>query len=109
MKPVQQGDILIKPVGKIPKGAVKVPRENGKLILARGEKTGHCHAIEADGAALWMLTRNGVTELYVEVVAPSVPLVHEEHAAVMLEKGYALVDRKRELDFFEGYERPVID
>ncbi len=46
----RQGDILLVPVKKLPGGLTEVPREEGKIILAEGEATGHLHAIEAPEA-----------------------------------------------------------
>ena len=109
MRAIQQGDILVKPVECIPEGAVQVPRRNGVLVLAEGERTGHSHTIMAEGADLYSLTRNGVTSLFLEVTALTVPLIHQEHGTVTLEKGFAKIDRVQELDFFEGYKREVID
>jgi hypothetical protein len=48
--PLRQGDILFVPVKKLPKGLTDVPRQNGRVVVAEGEITGHCHAIDAPGA-----------------------------------------------------------
>lgn len=40
----RQGDVLIIEVNSIPEG-VEVARENGQLIVAHGEATGHMHAV----------------------------------------------------------------
>jgi hypothetical protein len=33
------------PVDNVPKGLKRVPRENGRVVLAHGERTGHAHAL----------------------------------------------------------------
>lgn len=47
--PLRQGDILFKPVEELPDGLIDVPRQNGRVVVAEGEHTGHCHAIDAPG------------------------------------------------------------
>ena len=108
MKPMQQGDVFFKPVAKVPEGAVRVLPENGRFILVKGEQTGHAHTIQEEGVAVWALTRNGITQLYVDVASPAT-VTHEEHDPLILETGVALVDRKRELDFYGDFERRVVD
>lgn len=52
---VAQGDVLLIPVDRVPAGAVPRPRDEGRVILAYGEVTGHAHQIgepDACGAAL---------------------------------------------------------
>lgn len=47
----RQGDILIVPVPEesVPGGLRPAPRDaRGRLVLAHGEATGHCHAIPGD-------------------------------------------------------------
>lgn len=54
MKPFRQGDVCIVPVdaSEVPKGAKPVARENGSIILAYGEVTGHHHGIVDPAAVL---------------------------------------------------------
>ena len=42
---IRQGDVLIVPVEEIPATVEAVERENGCIILAHGEATGHAHKI----------------------------------------------------------------
>src|ERR1700688_418630 len=49
----RQGDILIVPVDQLPAGLKWIERENGRVILAHGEVTGHAHAIKDKSAALF--------------------------------------------------------
>lgn len=40
----RQGDVLIERIGSLPKKLTPIKRENGRVILAHGEATGHVHA-----------------------------------------------------------------
>jgi hypothetical protein len=42
-----QGDVLMFPVAELPANLVPVARDNGRIVLAYGEHTGHAHAIHA--------------------------------------------------------------
>jgi hypothetical protein len=53
----RQGDVLIIPVYSVPGNLAPVARENGRIVLADGEATGHAHAIRAEGAALFPRSR----------------------------------------------------
>lgn len=72
MKPIRQGDVLLipVPVGTQTLGA-PVPREDGRVVLAHGEVTGHAHAIAADRVELYETTRpvaEGLTERFMRVL-----------------------------------------
>jgi hypothetical protein len=49
----RQGDVLIVPVDSVPGTLDPIEREEGRIILAYGEVTGHAHAIKAESAALF--------------------------------------------------------
>lgn len=57
--------------------------ENGLLVLARGEKTGHVHAVDASVAEAYALDWQ---TLYMNVREP-VEVKHDEHAPLALEPG----------------------
>lgn len=88
----RQGDILLirsrRPEGLLP----PLPAENGRLILARGEATGHHHSVGADCATL-NPDDGGVMYLTVEQLTE---VVHQEHAPVPLTPGTYKVVRQRE-------------
>ena len=107
LKQFQQGDVLLQEIGNLPSEAKQMPAE-ARVILARGEKTGHSHVINSDQAKLWTLSREGVTELYLEVKAP-VTLIHDEHKPLPLPVGIYRVGRVKEYDYFAEMERQVID
>lgn len=105
MKPqmVAQGDVLLVPVSSIPKGAKPVERDNGRVVLAYGEVTGHAHAISELKAKLMRFS--GVD--YLEVGSRVAMLKHEEHGAIEIPKGTYKVIRQREYAFGQG--RQVAD
>ena len=107
MRQIQQGDVLFQQVSSIPDEAQRLPNE-GQVIVARGEATGHNHVIRSDRASLWELTRNGVTALYLEVQAP-VTVVHEEHKPLPIPPGIYRVGRVKEYDYFAEMERELED
>jgi hypothetical protein len=90
----RQGDILIIATNTIPDNLSHVPLENGRIVLARGEATGHAHVL--DGEALFMaadLEEMADRFLRVEHEAQ---VVHEEHDPITLPPGYYIVRRQRE-------------
>ena len=92
---IRQGDVLIVPTTNIPANTVPVARENGRLILAHGEATGHAHTILDETADL--VTADGANELYLLVhgLTP-VALVHDEHDTLTIAPGKYIVRRQRE-------------
>ncbi len=103
MRQIQQGDVLLQEVAGLPTGAARAPG-TGPLVVARGELTGHSHVIKSDQAALWTLTKDGVTQLYLEVRAP-VTIVHDEHKPLPIPAGIYMVGRVKEYDYFNKMER----
>ena len=88
----RQGDVLIERVASIPTNATARAREQGHVVLAHGEVTGHAHAIREGGAAL-LDTPDGLTYLRLDEVSQ---LMHEEHATIELPAGGYRVTRQRE-------------
>lgn len=92
----RQGDILLMPVGEetVParvKSIPSAPRDaRGRLVLALGEATGHAHAIPGPGSLL--LDHDGD---YLHLPSGG-RVVHEEHSAIALPKGWFRVVRQRE-------------
>ena len=91
----RQGDVLVVPVEGIPKGVEPVPLNQGRIVLAHGEATGHAHAIRDDRATLFRDPHLAEVFLQVSGGAP-VALEHEEHAAIALPPGIYRVVRQRE-------------
>lgn len=97
----QQGDVLIKPVARIPEGAKPSPAGR---VLREGEATGHAHvAVDAEvklyivGDRLFMDAPTG-TEI-----------VHEEHKTVAVPPGTYEISGVREYDHFAEEARAVLD
>src|SRR5689334_22017808 len=85
----RHGDVLIATIPALPSGAQK----RGSLVLAYGEVTGHSHRIEMPGSAeVWEI--DGM--LYVNVMAESARVVHEEHKPISLPRGFYRVWQQRE-------------
>ena len=93
--PLRQGDILLVPVEKVPKGLNEIPRVNGRIVLAEGEATGHLHAIEAPEAIFKAEDIESIEGRFLEVEA-EVALTHPEHDTIVLEPGAYEVRRQRE-------------
>lgn len=87
----RQGDLLIEDFRGSMQGQ-PVAAENGRLILARGEATGHHHSVAA-GAGTLTLDEGGVMYL---TLAELTDVQHQEHAAITLEPGTYRVTRQRE-------------
>lgn len=99
----RQGDILLVPVDSIPEGTKPLARENGRVVLAHGEVTGHCHAIVEPEVELvglgdqQLVSAEQAAELYLLVNgADDVALVHEEHSTISVPPGQYEVRRQRE-------------
>lgn len=97
MSLIRQGDVLLVPVESIPDDVKDISRENGQVILAYGEVTGHSHFIveeevrlvtseQAQQLKMWLL---------VETVEP-VELRHDEHDTLLIPPGQYIVRRQRE-------------
>jgi hypothetical protein len=93
----RQGDVLLIQVGSLPPTTTSRGHdERGRLVLVRGEATGHAHAIDSSLAELFE-DRNDALYLRVDAAAgESVQLVHEEHAAITLPPGNYRVVRQVE-------------
>jgi hypothetical protein len=86
---VRQGDIYITRVKDIPAEAEARPH----CVLAEGEVTGHSHRIDAPGVAK-LFASAGV--LFLDILADSATVVHEEHGSITLGRGRYRVWRQRE-------------
>lgn len=101
---IQQGDVLLFSVDRVPEGA-KAVKTSGKIILAEGEATGHAHAItQVEKCETFTLA----DALFIRCNAPVV-VTHEEHGNVTLDPGVWRVGIVREYDHFAEEARKVID
>ena len=99
-----QGDILIIPVDDIPSGLPNKNSNDGKIILAEGEITGHNHTIldnSLEGA--WVDEKDNVW-LQVKELLNTVPSInHQEHDKIDLQPG-----RKYKIVKQQEYISPII-
>lgn len=107
MKTFRQGDILLTQVEAAPKQARKIAADNGRVILAHGEVTGHHHSIAATHGAL-LETERG--ERYL-TIKKATPLEHQEHSPHWLQENEVYhVTRQREFSpTAPGLSRYVAD
>ncbi|MGW6728504.1 hypothetical protein ACWF9G_21605 [Nocardia sp. NPDC055029] len=106
----RQGDVLIVPLTEsaVPDSARAAHGEKrdgrGRLVLALGEVTGHAHAIPGPGRLMREAGAFGPMLLH---LPEGGRVVHEEHAAIGLPKGWYRVVRQRE--YVPGSVRVVAD
>ncbi|GIH22759.1 hypothetical protein Aph01nite_10690 [Acrocarpospora phusangensis] len=104
----RQGDILIMPVAaeSVPAHRRAAARDGrGRLVLALGEATGHAHAVPGPGTML--LDRDGEHPEFLHLPEGG-RLVHEEHSAITLPKGWFRI--VRQFEYVPGeYRRFVAD
>ncbi len=117
---VRQGDVLLRPLHNVRQACVsavtaglvaRVPAENGRVVLAHGEVTGHHHSFALsdrvamfrdDGAG----SGSGFTLLEVKPGEP-LALEHQEHTALLVQPGVHEVVRQRV--FLAGMAARVVD
>jgi hypothetical protein len=95
---IQQGDILIRKIKKLPKGA-KLLNTN---VVAEGEATGHAHTIERAS----ILELDGL--MYVDVT-DTATITHQEHLPLTIPKGVWQIGRVQEYDYIAEQARIVVD
>lgn len=101
----RQGDVLVWNVDGI-EATEEITREDGAVVLAHGEVTGHKHQIREPG--VYHLRREGIHAYTVlRVDSDTVDLVHEEHATIAIPAGKHAVIIQEEYTA-EDY-RPVND
>jgi hypothetical protein len=96
----RQGDVLLITTKKRPSKQAKVVRDNGRVILAYGEVTGHAHEVIGTDTtdpvpAMELFEESDGTRLL--VIKRDAELRHEEHGAIALMKDTTYeVRRQRE-------------
>ena len=103
---IRQGDVLIKRIDSIPASAREVARENGNIVLAHGEITGHAHVIRDPLARMFGTPADEDGPKFIDIPRPA-SVVHDEHAPLGLEAGTYEVKRQRE--YSPGEIRRVAD
>ena len=85
----RHGDVLIAAAQAVPPAA----RRQFSAVLAYGEITGHSHRFQdADAVELW--EHDGI--LFVNVLAKTATIVHEEHRPITIPRGTYRVWMQRE-------------
>ena len=118
----RQGDVALLYTSKKVRGQKPLPRDNGRLVLAHGEVTGHTHGIDAKGANLYLesgtratpdimarlLTLGGGVMPDAELRAPAgTAITHDEHGPVVTkDKGYTV---RRQIEYSPAELRSVAD
>jgi hypothetical protein len=92
MLQARQGDILFESAGRPTRPLRRVRPENGRLIIARGEQTGHHHWVDPSVATL-ELDEGGVAYLTIDQLTE---VQHPEHGPTVLEPGTYEVIQQRE-------------
>ena len=102
------GDVLITAIKNTTAGIQPLAADNGRVILAHGEVTGHAHALPADRVNAFYKEGDDIGisggPSYIEVVKEA-PVTHEEHAAISLAPGKYEIIRQREYDMLAGVRR----
>lgn len=89
----RQGDVLIKKVDAMPEAVKPVDwSEEGRVILAYGEVTGHAHALPLSLVSMFA-TEAG--QRFINV-SEGAELTHEEHATITPQPGVYEVVQQRE-------------
>ena len=73
-----------------------VPRDQGEIVLAYGEVTGHRHAIAEPHAELLALPDQEIERRFLRIVGDKALLRHEEHDTITLPPGTYQVVQQRE-------------
>ncbi len=104
---IRQGDVMLVPIENLPGTLTTVPAEEGRLIIAHGEVTGHHHSFAMyDQISLFREDGSG-GGMFVMAYAPT-KLEHQEHAALVVDPGAWEVRRQRTVTS-AGVARMVAD
>lgn len=94
-QPQRQGDILFIPATRDIPTEHRLAATGGHVILARGEATGHHHAVlDAPGVEVYGDTAEAA-DRYIRAASPAT-VVHNTHGTLTLPAGDWIVRRKRE-------------
>ena len=102
---LQQGDVLLKKIDKLPNGEKKQIYDKRGIVFAEGEATGHYHLVKnIDVSRIY--TIDG--KRYFENDIP-VEIEHQEHDKILIPAGIWEVGIIVEYDHFTEEAREVID
>lgn len=110
----RQGDVLLTPADVMPRKGTEGTRtgrkqDDGRLVLAHGEVSGHSHSFPAGALVELRETRATVTEPERRFVAVDevTPLHHQEHATFDVAPG--VYEHRRQLEWGDDEARRVAD
>lgn len=89
MRPIyRQGDVLLDRVDDLPGDleTAVLPSDEGRVVLAYGEVTGHFHSVPVDDGELLEVNTAERVDRYLRIRSAT-RLTHQEHAAIELEPG----------------------
>jgi hypothetical protein len=98
---IRQGDVGLISVNSIPEDAKEQPRENGAVVLAYGEATGHKHQLLESGILAFKAAN---ADVFLRIAEPAT-LRHEEHTHISVPPGTYRVLRQRE---WTDAEEPIL-
>lgn len=98
---LQQGDVLLTGISKIPVNGKKL----NHLTLAIGEATGHSHTITKGKAELVESNK----KWYLKVLSEEAILTHQEHKPIAIPKGEYEIGIVQEYNHFEEEIKNVRD
>lgn len=99
----QQGDVVLRKIKTMPAGEQKIVSSR-RCVLAEGEVTGHCHAVEQSDAELIQIGERMLLKL-----GKAATVTHQEHKPIRLSPGIWEIGRVQEYDYFTKMARPVQD
>src|SRR4051812_43125272 len=82
----RQGDVLLCAVDQMPPHTVRLPREDRRGGVARGELTGHAHAFTEHDVDMFRDRRG--QRMFLVIGKGGARLRHEEHAAIFVSEGH---------------------
>jgi len=105
---LRHGDVILVPITKeeFEKAKAETVANDGSVILAFGETTGHKHVLIADR----MEVKRAENGRYYLSVQSGGKLSHEEHGTLTVEpETYYRQGQEREFDHFQRVVRKVVD
>ena len=109
MKWYRHGYVIIKPISKEEYDALSGLAVKKDYVLAYGEATGHHHKLKAKSGHAQVMVTPGTTEAQAFSLQEKTTLVHEEHKAIDIPKGYYKVEFEKEYEPLEQVQRRVYD
>lgn len=92
---VAQGDILLRRIDAMPENIAISKRDNGRVVLAYGEATGHAHAFTEDHVTMYHANDNS-NRRFLAVMEKPATLFHEEHLPIAFDPGVYEIVRQVE-------------